>query len=297
MWRGEAAPSISPLSGSKRTAQTCPFAQSPVTSTSWPSASARRGPPPASAPRRRAASGGRRAGRTSSGSAAVWKLGASIASCRSIPKSTTFRKNWSVHWSCWSPPGRPEHHVRLAVLHRQRRRQRRARALAGRERVGVARVEVELLAARPEREAEPGDDRRGRNPAAARRGREHVALGVDHVDVGRVAGVDARVADQDAAAGSAGASPGRSSGGRAARVDQRAPLGPRTPSRAAGRAARRRRPGRRSSCSRSAKASLAASTTVWMYSAELWPSAARSKPSSSVSCCRKTGPCVQGPHL
>ena len=37
----------------------------------------------------------------------VWKAGASIASCRFMPKCTWLRKNDRDHWSCWSPPGVP----------------------------------------------------------------------------------------------------------------------------------------------------------------------------------------------
>ena len=47
--------------------------------------------------------------------------------------------------------------------------------------------------------------------------------------------------------------------------------------------------------SRSANASFADSTTVWTNSAVL--AERRSKPSSSASCCRKTGPCPHGPVL
>ena len=68
----------------------------------------RRGRPAERGPRRRAVSRTSRAGRTSWGSGTCGRRGASIAAWRSISKSTTFRKNWSVHWSCWSPPGVPK---------------------------------------------------------------------------------------------------------------------------------------------------------------------------------------------
>src|SRR5262245_29357910 len=68
----------------------------------------------------------------------------------------------------------------------------------------MGRIEVELLSARPEWEPEAGHDRRGRNLAAARGGCEHVAGCVNDVDVGRSAGVDARVASNDLRLGRGG---------------------------------------------------------------------------------------------
>ena len=37
----------------------------------------------------------------------MWKLGASMASCRLIPPTTWRSRNSDCHWSCWSPPGEP----------------------------------------------------------------------------------------------------------------------------------------------------------------------------------------------
>ena len=58
--------------------------------------------PPGKAPRGSAPCGWKEDGKWP-----VWNVGASTATCRFIPKSTQFRKNWSDHWSCWSAPGVP----------------------------------------------------------------------------------------------------------------------------------------------------------------------------------------------
>ena len=63
--------------------------------------------------------------------------------------------------------------------------------LPGTSAFGVPLVEVEHLAARAEREAEPLDHGRRADPAAAGRRREEIAPAIDGVDVGGIAGDDA----------------------------------------------------------------------------------------------------------
>src|SRR5262249_40943746 len=77
--------------------------------------------------------------------------------------------------------------VRLAVAQRHRRRERCAGPLAGRERVGMALVEPELLRAGAEAEAKLRDHRRGLQPTARWRRRHHVAVAVDDVEVHGIA--------------------------------------------------------------------------------------------------------------
>ena len=98
-----------------------------------------------------------------------------------------------------------EDHRRRAVAQHERRGERRARALAGGERVRMARIEKERLHARAEREAETVDHRRRRDPGAARGERRHVALAVDDRDVHGAAtpvagGEDLAVVEKRAAA-------------------------------------------------------------------------------------------------
>src|SRR6185312_7242704 len=83
---------------------------------------------------------------------------------------------------------RAESHRRLAVPERQGRRQRAARPLAGREARRALLVEPGYLQPRAEAEAERRDHRRGLQPAAARRRRDHVAPAVDDVEMAGVAG-------------------------------------------------------------------------------------------------------------
>ena len=106
---------------------------------------------------------------------------------------------------------RAEGEAGLAVLEGDRGRQRRARALAGRERGGQAFFQPEHLGAGIQREAEFRDDRRGLHPAARGRRRDHVAPFVDDVDMDGVAlaaGRDhrghGRLADASAALGRLG---------------------------------------------------------------------------------------------
>src|SRR4051794_22111870 len=77
--------------------------------------------------------------------------------------------------------------VGLAVAQRHADRERRARTLARRQRGGEPLLQPEHLAARAEREAEVGNDRRGLQPSARWRRREHVAVLVDDVEVAGVA--------------------------------------------------------------------------------------------------------------
>src|SRR5437870_6608397 len=66
--------------------------------------------------------------------------------------------------------GRTPGEIRLAVAQRHGRRERGARALARRERGRMTLLEPEHLRARAEAETEIGNDRRGVQPAARRRG-------------------------------------------------------------------------------------------------------------------------------
>ena len=87
--------------------------------------------------------------------------------------------------------GRAPGEVRIAVAQRHGRRERDARPLAGPDRVRVALLEPELLGAAAEAEAELRDRRRGLQPAAGRRRRDHVAVAVDDVEMHGVAAHDA----------------------------------------------------------------------------------------------------------
>ena len=46
-------------------------------------------------------------GQNDDGKCSECQAGASIASCRFMFAWTWRRKNWVIHWSCWSPPGEP----------------------------------------------------------------------------------------------------------------------------------------------------------------------------------------------
>src|SRR5579883_2832537 len=83
--------------------------------------------------------------------------------------------------------GRAPGEIRLAVAQRERGRERRARTLARRQRAGMILIEPEHLPAGAEAESELGDHRRGLQPAARRRRRDHIAGLVDDVEMHRVA--------------------------------------------------------------------------------------------------------------
>src|SRR5690242_2108048 len=67
--------------------------------------------------------------------------------------------------------GRTPGEIGLAVAQRQRGRERGARALAGRERIGMALFEPELLRARAQTEPKLRNDRRGLQPTTGWRRR------------------------------------------------------------------------------------------------------------------------------
>ena len=84
---------------------------------------------------------------------------------------------------------RADREKRLAVLQHDRRRQRRARPLAAGEHVRADRIEIEHLHPVRQRHAGvAGDERAAEQPAGARRRAEQIAVLVDDVDAGRVAG-------------------------------------------------------------------------------------------------------------
>ena len=91
--------------------------------------------------------------------------------------------------------GRTPGHIRLAVAQRHGRAERGARTLARRQRGGVIFLEPEHLRAAAEAEAEFRDHRRGLQPAAGRRRRDHVAGLVDDVEMHGVAAHLAEAAD------------------------------------------------------------------------------------------------------
>ena len=97
------------------------------------------------------------------------------------------RKKCSCHWSCWSPPGVPN-----AITGTPSRsasdgvRVVRGRRPGVRE-LGRPGLQPGHLQPGAEREAQLGDDRVGLQPAAAGRGRDHVAPAVDDVEVAGVA--------------------------------------------------------------------------------------------------------------
>jgi hypothetical protein len=98
----------------------------------------------------------------------------------------------------------PEREVRLPVPERERRAERRPRPAPRGERARQALRQPEHLRPRPEGKAELGNEGRAVEPAAARRGRDEVAVAIDDVDVAGVA--TRRLAD-----------PGRGDGGRVRR--------------------------------------------------------------------------------
>src|SRR5207253_2914558 len=168
---------------------------------------------------------------------------------------------------------------------RQARAERGARPLARREGGGQPRGEGEHLRPGAEAEAEAGDDRRGLQPAAARRGGHHVAEPVGHVEVAGVAGPVAGGVRPSGA-------PGRSSADASGPTRRRRPSAyPADSSALTGTSVKSGSPYQ---ASRSANASLPHSVTVCTKSAVPGPMAARSKPSSSASCCKNTGPWPQG---
>src|ERR1700761_3310395 len=71
--------------------------------------------------------------------------------------------------------GRTPGHVRLTVTQRHRGRERGTGALAGRERWGMIFLKPEHLCAAAEAEADVRNDRRGLQPAAGWRRRNHIA--------------------------------------------------------------------------------------------------------------------------
>src|SRR5215468_9886589 len=88
--------------------------------------------------------------------------------------------------------GRAPGEIGLAVAQRERGRERGARTLAGRERIGMALLEPELLRTRAQTETELRYDRRGLQPAAGWSRRHHVAGAVDDIEVHGVAAHQAR---------------------------------------------------------------------------------------------------------
>src|SRR5882724_5589328 len=85
--------------------------------------------------------------------------------------------------------------IRLAVAQRHGRRERGAWTFSGRERGGMVFFQPEHLRAAAEAEADLGNDRRGLQPAARGRGRNHVAGLVDDVEMHGVAAHLAEAAD------------------------------------------------------------------------------------------------------
>ena len=101
------APALRRPSGSRATAVTRPADHGGHTDTScprrWRSATTR-------APNRDSRTsdfGSNPRGKNDEMRWSVWNSGASIASCRFMPRSTWRRRTWSAHCSCWSPPGVP----------------------------------------------------------------------------------------------------------------------------------------------------------------------------------------------
>ena len=99
---------------------------------------------------------------------------------------------------------RAEGHPGGAVVQGEAGGQRGARPLARHQAVGQAGLEPEHLAARAHREAQAGNDRGGLQPSARRRGADHVAPAVDHVQVAGV-GADHAQAGHGGFAGARGA--------------------------------------------------------------------------------------------
>ncbi len=83
------------------------------------------------------------------------------------------------------PAGRAQNHEWLAFFENQRRRQSDARTFARRDHVGTARISQRRLQTLAHQNARVARHH-GRQPRAARRRAEHVAVFVDHIDAGRV---------------------------------------------------------------------------------------------------------------
>ena len=93
---------------------------------------------------------------------------------------------------------RAKDHKRLTVSGNQRRSQRGAGAFARSQGVGALWIQVEHLPTCAKRKPQALDDRRGTNPAAARRRSNHVAFAVNGIEMGGIANVrmpQAQVAD------------------------------------------------------------------------------------------------------
>ena len=97
------------------------------------------------------------------------------------------------------PAGRAERQVGLSLPQRQGRRQRGPRPLARRDRRGQPGRQGEHLRAGAQAEPERRDDRRGLQPAAARRRADHVAPAVGDVEVAGVAAPRLRLRGRRAA--------------------------------------------------------------------------------------------------
>ncbi len=212
---------------------------------------------------------------------------------------------------------RAERHPRLAVAQREARRQRRARPLARCKAVRQARARPEHLPARAHRKAEFRDHRRGLQPAGRGRGADHVAAAVDDVDMAGVAADRRRGAPPSArprrrrrrsAARPAtrrhdrrmDRSPGRC---RAAAPATRCP--PISARRAVVVVVRQQNIQRHSGKIRIAVIRLAIGVGEFRrlrhrmheLARRAGPCAPISKPFSSASCCRNTGPWLHGPHF
>ena len=190
----------------------------PARVTSWPRRSS---PAITSSPSRSsttAPAGVHARGQNESTSAVVCSDGRVDRLLRRCSRPTIMRSSTgSCHCSCWSPPGVPSAISARPVAQHERGRQRRARARPGAQGGGGAGIEPRHLQPGAEAEPELGDRRRGLQPAARGRDRDHVAPAVDDVDVARVAAGVARPHDRRLAGAGDRAASVRSGGRNGAR--------------------------------------------------------------------------------
>ncbi len=226
----------------------------------------------------------------------MWNIGASIAACRSSPKTVWARKNSNDHWSCWSPPGVPNAStVPSSCTAIEGDKVVRGR-LPPTSDDGSPSSSQNICARVPRQNPSPGiagelcsqppdGVAETRLPQRSATSRWQVSPRVGSPVPANLKGtVPFRF-------GRRPSRPGRSS------PEDSGPISARREAAYSRESSVSKGTGAESpyQASRSANASFAPSSTVWTWS--IPRNSPRSTPSSSASCCRKTGPWPQGPVL
>ena len=158
-----------------------PVPVGPARSTTWPSSAERRarlGGHARARPRAGPASSG--AARTNRGSCASPRRGASTACCGGMPYAIMLRKHLQHRLLLHVAARRAERHEQRAVLKRHGRRRRQARPLAAARPRSDARARASPASRAARHDAADARHHRRVHVRIARRGREAVALRVDH---------------------------------------------------------------------------------------------------------------------